>query len=616
MLKQLNLNKTIFWIGAGISVDEPTGLPKGDDLTKFYIEQFIGEYAFLYIVNKWEKANAIIKSINSEIDISGIYNSKLKNYSVNLPRLEFIIDCVDSIDIELKHIRAINGFRGFVEAKPNINHYILSDIFTKYASMIITANFDCCIEKCITSEIREAVDLDVPAVKVGNKFIYHYHGLGNNPDDMGATIKKIKRKLPEKFTRRLRDLMSQDYNIIFLGFSCSDFFDVTPFFENMPKEKYNGKAIYFNFMPDYSGEMDVDKSFKEKLDSFLNGFSNKYIVSGSILDFFRNIADIVQIEHDPSERDLKWESFFYKTKSDLKERIIYIIKLFNQIGINLPQNLFLSDWGISLKNYSDYATIKKNDIFRYVADNILKHDLKRHVENNNQLYQNKNFSVLADIITFFYRNNYNTSQTKKIIRDFNMAKQKNPKEIYIYKDILSLRKDIDKWNLSIDSFCKGWIYSIYKHIRINLFLNFTNILKKQARQNFINLKACIDRLLLLNFNDMPYISYYIDLMHYKWIIDVILEDMLPNEKEINRVLEILTEICNMDYIVKHYRWFVYILLIKHSHSKKTKEYNYNSVYYNIATQINKNIVDFVKLIDDYREQKKNRLTKLLIILLK
>lgn len=31
-----NINKTIIWIGAGISIPEPSCIPSGYDLTKFY----------------------------------------------------------------------------------------------------------------------------------------------------------------------------------------------------------------------------------------------------------------------------------------------------------------------------------------------------------------------------------------------------------------------------------------------------------------------------------------------------------------------------------------------------------------------------------------------------
>lgn len=80
---------------------------------------------------------------------------------------------------------------------------------------------------------------------------------------MGATISEIKKGLRKEFGNQLKEWFKQGYSIVSVGFSCSDYFDMTPFFESLAEDTYAGTAIFFQH-----GNV-VEKKSKIKLPNFI-----------------------------------------------------------------------------------------------------------------------------------------------------------------------------------------------------------------------------------------------------------------------------------------------------------------------------------------------------------
>ena len=58
----LKIDKTIFLVGAGISLSAPTGLPSGQALTDYYLDISIGKDNAEKLRNLWSEINSIIAS--------------------------------------------------------------------------------------------------------------------------------------------------------------------------------------------------------------------------------------------------------------------------------------------------------------------------------------------------------------------------------------------------------------------------------------------------------------------------------------------------------------------------------------------------------------------------
>ena len=55
----------------------------------------------------------------------------------------------------------------------------------------------------------------------------------NIQQNLGATINNVSKSLPLEFTAKLKKSFRDGYDIIFIGYSGLDFFDVRPFFEGL-----------------------------------------------------------------------------------------------------------------------------------------------------------------------------------------------------------------------------------------------------------------------------------------------------------------------------------------------------------------------------------------------
>ena len=174
-LQKMELNRTIFWVGCGVSINYPTSLPSGKALTEFYVNHALGEDCGKIFFEKWNALSDCILRISKD--------KTLHKYEINapLPRLEFIINCIDDVDIELQYAgihnnRMLYGLSSMDHAPPNKNHYLIS-LLAENGATIITANFDTAIEKCFQNYPKLKIIYDIPVYETCKSRIFHYHGI-------------------------------------------------------------------------------------------------------------------------------------------------------------------------------------------------------------------------------------------------------------------------------------------------------------------------------------------------------------------------------------------------------------------------------------------------------
>lgn len=195
-------------IGAGVSINAPSCLPGGYELTKYFIDRALGSELSEVFFQQWDKMNELVL--------------KYKKMNFPLVRLESVLQFLESVTYEFNLPKSLECLRKFDEVSYNENHLYLNTLGKKNFKLL-TANFDKLIEK---------VDNKVEVV--------HFHGTNDHLDSIGATISNIKNGLGFEYCYYINKLIEKEYNLIFVGYSFSDYFDIVPFFEGIASKKIKG----------------------------------------------------------------------------------------------------------------------------------------------------------------------------------------------------------------------------------------------------------------------------------------------------------------------------------------------------------------------------------------
>lgn len=209
MIKNLKANETIVFCGAGISMH--SGLPLANNLVRYILKKINFSVEEIETVIKAEfPFEAFIEILRGESDIRSI---------------------LDIFDI----------------GKPNTNHVLLAKLVKKgFLNTICTTNFDQLIEKALGQEglmrgddfqvfYKEEdlnnIDWDEDRVR-----IIKIHGSIEDKDRMAITLQQIANKVLSMHRGRvLEQIFSKGghKNVLVLGYSCSDVFDISPKIESI-----------------------------------------------------------------------------------------------------------------------------------------------------------------------------------------------------------------------------------------------------------------------------------------------------------------------------------------------------------------------------------------------
>lgn len=193
-------------------------------------------------------ANQLIEAILQRIDISGVPHQLLMP-----PRLPF--------EVFIETLRAESDvaplLKLFALGEPNTNHMLLAKLAgVGLLSTVCTTNFDPLIETALESEglhapgdyrvlFREA-ELDSIRWDDANAAkLIKLHGSIADPDNMAITLRQVSHhQLSAHRQRVIEHLFSSGSHddVLILGYSCSDVFDITPNIETLERK---AKRILF-----------------------------------------------------------------------------------------------------------------------------------------------------------------------------------------------------------------------------------------------------------------------------------------------------------------------------------------------------------------------------------
>lgn len=564
--------RTIFILGAGISHDTPSYLPLGEELTKFYLTQSIGTEPAQKILNKWNDLSKLI------------YRDT--GFLFPCIRLEMIIDNVNKVERTLTDRGLIQGFDYLPRIPSNTNHRLLYQLVS-LGNLMLTANFDCCIENAYgeLSSFRRKYEMQSISLTDGKIKIFHFHGMANIDQDpyyqaeysLGATLETIKNGFPVDLGKFVTDCLKKEWDLVFIGYSGSDFFDVTPFFENLP-QNLKGRAIFFA----HGEKPNTSETYRSK--KLLVNFKHPYIVYGNTTKLLRMLLEYEQSSFQSPGVNLSidWRQGFYEIQKtrDEKARNLLVtannIHLSNQLGFPFCQ--FHLDWAEQLRDMLEYFLRDKHlNLFFTVPD--------------------KSATVLADLVSAcqYGAEHFPTKAQlyEKSYQQFDRIWQLGRNNILApvkssYNwDLENLRKYIEGNEPSPINFNSPIVFAINRIVKGNIQKWIKNPQDIVTQYNLKLLLTMINKMLSMPYYQYMYLSYYITLLKLKNFLLAILMPNEDNRKSELFMLEIAMEISCISQVIRVYRnWIMRRRLLYRitNHQLYLEESEY---YYQVMTKIAK-----------------------------
>ncbi len=319
LLARYKASDLLFVIGAGASRNHPSNIPLGEELTKFILEKACGESESSVFINTWHLFSTTIREYD-------------ENLVFTIPRLETILGCIDEMDNMLERNSILQGITAWANTPPNNNHDCLAS-FVKNGANIITTNFDLGIENSYTQQYgalnRKIIDgISVFSSEVAGE-ICHIHGCAlDDTNQLGATMKKVKNGFGDSIELLLKAMLKQSKLIIFLGYSVSDSFDITPFFEST-------ETTAILFVQHSTG---TTVNYPTNLDKLVALSKHAYRIGANTTDFLKELLALLHIPtRYPGNIDntFDWKSGFNALPPyDKDNQIINFMSLRYHLGIS------------------------------------------------------------------------------------------------------------------------------------------------------------------------------------------------------------------------------------------------------------------------------------------
>ncbi|MDD3140552.1 MAG: SIR2 family protein [Lachnospiraceae bacterium] len=525
-ITKLSLNKTIWIVGCGISIDQPTGLPNGADLTDYYLNISLGKETSKRLKSIWKKFS---EELNNMVQMD-----------FPLLRLEMIIGNVNKVEDELDNSRkTINGFEEFSKRESNKNHKALYEI-ARRGSLILTLNFDTGIESA--GEIEKFAlrnQYNYPAfINEEGVTVYHLHGVAVENEQLefslGASIENVKKGLDEYFKQKIVEMLDDNFNLVFVGYSMSDFFDITPFLKCI-QTKGEGKIIYFSH-----GKYPAQE-ICNKISDVLKNFKNKYIVYGETYEFLHSFCK----EKCEGERieDKKWNFCFEKIHNSWSESVSQsvryrnIIRISNQTGIRI--DLIDPKW--------------KNEIDTVLRE-LLDSDIDRIFGTQTDLSKTV-FSDIREICNSMQYNG-NGMLTELIVKIDNSRKNIiAPSKVSNRYNAITIIQYISMKTINPQNYNSAIVYAMVRICKENIVQWWNS--EKQEKDWFmlLELHNALKKMLQMPYNEYMYISYYVSLLKVENLLLAILDPLKKNQENERMMMELTLEISNAElatYVLLNY----------------------------------------------------------------
>jgi len=196
--------KIVFWFGAGVSI--PSHMPGGEALTWHWLEHHLPVTHEMALLHQ-------------------LYREAHQSLGKTMPRLEKVIeDCLWAMGPD-----CLANLEIFHHCAPNWIHHQIAEIILRTQSWAITTNFDQAVEAAAGHCIPVITPSQHP---LSNWGLLKLHGSIEEPlPTLGHSISNLEPGLPPSLRDALLALLDDpDVTLIVLGYSGSDYFDITPLF--------------------------------------------------------------------------------------------------------------------------------------------------------------------------------------------------------------------------------------------------------------------------------------------------------------------------------------------------------------------------------------------------
>lgn len=225
--------RVVPFVGAGVSIDAPTGLPCAADLTQ----------ALMYHLLEPRVANELLGTFARHHDVLGR----------PMPRLEALLS--RAIDAHRDAIRLLELFH---DVRPNSNHILLAHHLVRTRSWAVTTNFDEGIERAsnfsipvhVFDPIRNCVRTLYGGADARWGLIKLHGTISLGVHALAATIEQLTPGLHTTLRELLDGALGSADVVVVAGYSASDHFDVNAFLRLKMNKRYRARLMWIDHSQD------------------------------------------------------------------------------------------------------------------------------------------------------------------------------------------------------------------------------------------------------------------------------------------------------------------------------------------------------------------------------
>lgn len=508
MTEKTDIKNLTIWVGAGISIEAPSRLPSGNELTEFAFSNMIIEKDKFFEI--WDQIN-IFEQRNCNINIT------------KFPRLELLLSSIAYIErnfLEKGSFKGsfLNGLRSFDEVPFNANHILLATL-AHAGARIMTANFDLGIERAYKKIYNEEC-----------RNIIHFHGTNSSRNKIGATIENITHYINKSVESKVKNCFQKGRTNYFYGYSFSDTYDIN----TTINELYSSHSVNYtkdNWVCNHKG---LDKELKHKVDTTFFHTENVHVFEEKTTESLKklclkysvSLSDQIGKNIEPPTNSKHWQELFLeKIKITEEFKILSTIHFFNRLGIAVDK--------ISVTILNKYTRLE----FENDKKEILEYHLAANSKYWFQLYGNSRLK------TDYHKNALNQRQSTA-----KFGKNYPPNDSF--HNIDNVIKNV-KQNNYIS-------YEDFHELTIRMHDIKFRLIKNMKLRNFSDTKYLVEFFSKYPVGKFIGIILYAATHRYKMLLDGISEK--NNNKSLQKANAIYYDIGNvdgiistqLDYLICHY----------------------------------------------------------------
>lgn len=275
----------ILFVGAGISIDEPTGLPLGKHLTTTLINHLLDQQTVKEVIGVFEKCSKILGR--------------------NVPRLEHILDVACNTDSASNGTltKPENLLNLFKDRRPNRYHQLIAKHLVERKGWVITTNFDNCIERAYFDITGNQLPVHVLSQSNSEKLevlhgspdenwgLVKPHGtIEQGVSNLGATLAKLIPSLPIPFRSLFNKIFDCADLIVVAGYSGSDHFDVNAWIRDRINSNHHPRLIWLKHGNQDSEDGTSDDQM-EPHKSWISACSGLLVINGETSENLKKLLN-------------------------------------------------------------------------------------------------------------------------------------------------------------------------------------------------------------------------------------------------------------------------------------------------------------------------------------